>query len=137
MTSKVGFEFGSGINNSGSTTFFVAQEYLKGHCHKSHDLASCQSDTDKKLEFILNFDCNLQRYSRVYRCQRHRRRRRHSIFVSRNNKHTYNFMWTQVNGQLALSLSYQSMARIEQSYEVSRRSKLNTSSSLLFIFIFH
>jgi hypothetical protein len=46
-------------------------------------------------------------------------------------------MWTQVNGQLALSLSYQSMARIEQSYEVSRRSKLNTSSSLLFIFIFH
>jgi hypothetical protein len=56
MTSKVGFGFGSGINNSGSTTFFVAQEYLKGHCHKSNVSASCQSDTDKKLEFIWKFD---------------------------------------------------------------------------------
>jgi hypothetical protein len=43
-------------------------------------------------------------------------------------------MLAQVNGQLALSLSYQSMARIEQSYEVSRRSELLTSS---FVSLFH
>jgi hypothetical protein len=46
-------------------------------------------------------------------------------------------MLTQVNGQLALSLSYQSMARIEQSYEVSSMSELLTSSFVsIFIFVY-
>jgi hypothetical protein len=47
------------------------------------------------------------------------------------------FLWLQINGQLAISISYQSMSRIEQSYEVMIHSVYYDISTGIIMWTFH